>query len=327
MRKYSDIIGVTLLLALVPLFVGDSAYYMRVATIALVYMSWTVAFNLIFGHTKQLFLCLNALAGAAAYVAIVLTKQFGVSPWISVWIGVATAGALGALFSYVSVVRGLGVIFLGIITLAFTLIFHNVLLGLRELTNGETGLVSKGLGIPLLEDARAAYYIFFGLLLVATVVYCMLMDSRMGVAVRALSDDELTAQLSGVNVTGYKVLFAAIGSGLLGLTGAFYGFYNEIISPSIFSFVNVDIPVLIALLLGGIRTRIGPIIGAAVFAAIDELVRPFGQMNVLVYGALLIVLFLAFRDGLVPMLHKAFRASPLDGRPAGPAIGSARVRQ
>ena len=66
-----------------------------------------------------------------------------------------------------------------------------------------------------------------------------------------------------------------------------------------FSFVGIDIPVLIALLLGGMRTRMGPVIGAAAFALIEELVRPFGQLNVLVYGVLLIVLFVAFREGLV----------------------------
>lgn len=309
MKKYADLVVIAVLLALVPVLAGSSPYYMRLATLALVYMSWTVAFNLIFGHTKQLFLCLNALAGAAAYVTIVLTKQLELSPWVTVPIGVATAAGLGALFSYVSVLRGLGIIFLGIVTLAFSLIFHNLVLGLREFTNGETGLVTRAMGFPLLEQRMTAYYIFLGVLLVALVVYYALMASRMGMAVRALSDDELTAELSGVDVTWYKVLAAAVGSAILGLAGSLYAFYNGIVSPSVFSFVNIDIPVLIALLLGGMRTRLGPIIGAAAFAVIEELVRPFGQLNVLVYGILLIVLFVAFREGLVPMLRKTLKLS------------------
>ncbi len=309
MTKYADLVVIAALLALVPLAAGGSPYYMRLATLALVYMSWTVAFNLIFGHTKQLFLCLNALAGSAAYVTIVLTKQFALSPWITVPIGVATAAGLGALFSYVSVLRGLGIIFLGIVTLAFSLIFHNLVLGLREFTNGETGMVTRGLGFALLESRMTAYYLFLAVLLVALVVYYALMASRMGMAVRALSDDELTAELSGVNVTWYKVLAAAVGCAILGLAGSLYAFYNGIVSPSVFSFVNIDIPVLIALLLGGMRTRLGPIIGAAAFAVIEELVRPFGQLNVLVYGVLLIVLFVSFREGLVPMLRKTLKLS------------------
>jgi ABC-type branched-subunit amino acid transport system permease subunit len=309
MKKYADLVILALVLALVPAVASGSPYYLRLATLTLVYMAWTVAFNLIFGDTKQLFLCLNALAGAAGYVTVVLTKQFDLSPWLSVPIGVATAAGLGALFSYVAVLRGLGIIFVGIVTLAFSLIFHNLVLGLRQFTNGETGLVTRGLGFPLLEQPLPAYYLFLAVLLIALGVYYALMASRMGMAVRALSDDELTAELSGVDVTWYKVLAAAVGSAILGLVGSLYAFYNGIVSPSVFSFVSIDIPVLIALLLGGMRTRLGPIIGAAAFALIEELVRPFGQLNVLVYGILLIVLFVAFREGLVPMLRKTLGVS------------------
>jgi branched-chain amino acid transport system permease protein len=300
--------GLALLLALVPAAASGSPYYMRLATLALVYMAWTVAFNLIFGHTKQLFLCLNALAGTAGYVAVVLALQLKLSPWVSVPAGVAAAAALGALFSYVSVLRGLGVIFLGIVTLAFSLIFHNLVLGLRQFTNGETGLVTRGLGFPLLEQPLPAYYVFLAVLLGALGVYHGLMSSKSGMAFRALSDDELTAELSGIDVTRYKVLAAAVASAILGLTGALFAFYNGIVSPSVFSFVGIDIPVLIALLLGGMRTRFGPVLGAAAFALIEEVVRPFGQLNVLVYGVLLIVLFSAFREGLVPVLARASAA-------------------
>ena len=302
--RYADLALLAVLLALVPVIAADSPYYLRIATLAVVYMGWTIAFNLIFGHTKQLFLCLGALAGSAAYVTAVLTQQLALSPWITVPIGVAAAAGLGALFSYVSVLRGLGVIFLGIVTLAFSLIFQNLVLGLRQFTNGETGLVTRGLGFALLNQPVAAYCLFVAVLALALLAYCSVMGSRMGFAFRALSDDELTAELSGIDVTACKVVAAALASALIGLGGTLYGFYNGIISPSLFSFVSVDIPVLISLLLGGMRTRLGPIIGAAVFALIEEFVRPFGQLNVLVNGVLLIVLFVAFREGLVAMLRK-----------------------
>jgi branched-chain amino acid transport system permease protein len=305
--RYTDLVLLAVVLVLVPAVIGDSPYYLRIATLTLAYMAWTVAFNLIFGHTKQLFLCLGAIAGAAAYVAVVLTKQLQLSPWLTVPIGVGTAAALGALFSYVSVLRGLGVIFVGIVTLAFSLIFQNLVLGLRQFTNGETGLITRGLGFALLEKPLSSYYLFLAVLALALLAYCFLMASRLGMAFRALSDDELTAELSGINVTACKVVAASVGSAIMGLVGALYAFYNGIVSPSVFAFVDVDIPVLIALLLGGMRTRMGPIIGAAAFALIEELVRPFGQLNVLVYGILLIVLFVAFREGLVPMLRKTFR--------------------
>jgi branched-chain amino acid transport system permease protein len=129
-------------------------------------------------------------------------------------------------------------------------------------------------------------------------------------AFRALSDDELTAELSGIDVTRYKVLAATVASAILGLSGALFAFWNGIVSPSVFSFVGIDIPVLIALLLGGMRTRFGPVIGAAAFALLEEAVRPWGQLNVLVYGVLLIVLFSTFREGVVPALAMLRRTFP-----------------
>ncbi len=301
------LLAVAVLLVLVPLATGGSPYYLRITTLMLVYMTYAVAFNMIFGHTKQLFLCLGALTGSSAYLSVVLTKELGLSPWLTIPLGTLLAGCLGGLFSYVSVRRGLGVIFLGIVTLAFSLIFYNVVLGLREFTNGETGIVTRGLGAGVLERAPGNYYVFFALLMLSLVLYHILMGSRIGVAFRALSDDEFTAELAGIDVTWYKVLAASLGSLLMGIVGGFYAYYNGLISPAMFTLIHVDIIVLITLLFGGMGTLLGPILGGAAFTVIDELVRPFGQLNVLVYGALLIVLFLAFREGLVAVLRNILR--------------------
>lgn len=294
-------------LASVPVVLGGGLHSSRITTVMLAYMTYTVAFNLIFGHTKQLFLCVGALAGSSAYLSVVLVRELGLPPVLTIGLGTLFAAALGGLLSYVAVRRALGVIFVGVVTLAVSLIFQNLLLGLREYTNGETGLVTEGLGIGLARHPAASYYVFLALLLVALALYLGLLSSRAGVAFRALSEDELTAELAGIDVTRYKVLAAVVGSALLGLAGALFADYNGFISPSIFSLAHVDIVILIALLLGGMRTLLGPVIGGAVFAVIDEAVRPFGQVTVLVYGVLLIVLFLAFRDGLVPLLRRATR--------------------
>jgi len=166
---YAALILVGLVLVLLPLATGGSPYYLRIITLMLVYMAYAVAFNMIFGHTKQLFLCLGALAGSSAYVSVVLTRELGFSPWVSIPLGILFSGFLGGLFSYVSVRRGLGVIFLGVVTLAFSLIFYNVILGLREYTNGETGIVTRGMGVGMLEPA--SYYAFLVVLMGSLVLY------------------------------------------------------------------------------------------------------------------------------------------------------------
>lgn len=301
---YAALIVVGLILALLPLATGGSPYYLRIITLMLVHMAYAVGFNMIFGHTKQLFLCLGALAGSSAYLSVVLTRELGASPWVTIPLGILLAGSLGGLFSYVSVRRGLGVIFLGVVTLAFSLIFHNVILGLREYTNGETGIVTRGLGVGVLERSPSSYYMFLVVLMGSLVVYHLVMRSRVGVAFRALSDDAFTAELAGIDIVWYKVLAASIGSVLMGVVGSFFAYYNGLVSPSLYSLVTVDIVVLITLLLGGMGSLVGPVVGGAVFTVIDELVRPFGHLNVLVYGTLLIALFLSFREGLVAVLRR-----------------------
>jgi branched-chain amino acid transport system permease protein len=91
---------------------------------------------------------------------------------------------------------------------------------------------------------------------------------------------------------------------LIGLVGALYADVNGFISPSVFVLGHVDIPVFVALLLGGMRTLLGPVVGAVLFSAVDEVVRPFGQLTVLTYGTLMVVLVLLFREGVVTAAHR-----------------------
>jgi branched-chain amino acid transport system permease protein len=305
--RAAPVLATGAVLALLPWIVGTGIYSLRITTLMLVMIIYTVAFNIVFGHTRQLFLCLGALAGLSAYLSVILMREVKLAPAAAIALGTLSAAALGAALSYVAARRGLGIIFVGIVTLVVSLIFQNLLLGLRQYTNGETGIVTQGLGFGLAARAVAAYYVFLVLLLLALGIYQWLMGGRPGLAFGALSEDEMTAELAGIDVTRYKVLAAAIGSSIIGLAGALFADVNGFISPTVFTLAHVDIVVLIALLLGGMRTLLGPVIGAAAFTLIDELVRPFGQATVLAYGILLIVLFLAFRQGLVPFVRRVTR--------------------
>ncbi len=303
LADYVTLLLVAVVLALVPLGLGGSAYYLRIATLMLIYMAYAVAFNIIFGHTRQLFLCVGALAGSSAYISVVLVMKMSLSPWVTIPVGIVSAAILGGVFSYVSVRRGLGVIFVGIVTLVFSMIFQNLILGLRELTNGETGIETKGLGPGVLEPGLGSYYVILGLLMVCLILYHLLMRSRAGTAFRAIADDEFAAELAGIDVTMYKVLAAAVGSALIGAVGAIYAYYGGFINPTVYALVSVDIVVLVTLLLGGMGTLVGPVLGGVLFTVLDEIVRPLGRLNVLVYGVLMIVLVITFRQGLVAVLR------------------------
>ncbi|MER3460435.1 MAG: branched-chain amino acid ABC transporter permease [candidate division GAL15 bacterium] len=321
-RKALPVLAAAAVLSAVPAVLGGSPYQMRIATLMLVLASYAVAFNVLFGHTNQLFLCVGALASLGGYGSVLLVRDLHVFPLAAVGVAAVLSAGVGGFLSYVSVRRGFGVLFVGIVTLAVSLMLHNLLLGLREVTNGETGIVTRGLGVGLAEDPYRAYYTLLAVLVASLWAYRWLFSSPHGVALHALSEDEVSAELSGIDVTRYKVACATASSGLVGLVGALYADLNGFISPSVYTVGHVDIPVLIALLLGGMRT----LVGAVLFSAVDELVRPFGQLTVLAYGVLLVVLFLVFRQGAVPLVQGALshRLRPAF-RPAGLAGGASRA--
>lgn len=316
-QAYVPVVAIVILLALVPLGIGDSRTFMSLATNVLVFAAYATAFNVIFGSTGQLFLCLGALAGVAGYSSAILSDRAGLPLVLTIALGTIASGVLGALFSWVSVRRSLDVIFTGIVTLTFSLGFSNLVLGQREYTGGETGLVVEAGQGSFLGDLVPAYYVFLFLIGTYLALFRWLQRSHFGWAFRALKDDEMSAELAGVNVARYRVWAGAIGSAMLGLVGALYTHHEGFISPSTFAFAHVDVRTLAMLAFGGIGTLVGPVVGAVSFGVIDELLRDLGQLRVAVYGAILVALFLGFRSGITPAISGLFRRVSNQGADRG----------
>ena len=294
-------------LALVPFWLGDSRVLMGVAVLGLTFACYTIGFNLIFGSTGQLFLCVGALAGIGGYGGAILADTVGLPMILSIILATIAAGLVGALLSWIAVRRSLGVIFTGIITLIFALAFENLLLGLGGVTGGESGFSISSGADGLLRRQIPPYYVMLGLVLVFLLAHGLLRRSHVGWAFRALRDDEVAAELTGVDVARYRVYAALIGAAMLGMAGATYAFSEGRISPTTFGFAQVDVVVLVMLAFGGIGTLFGPILGAITFTAIDEVLIELGQLRVLVYGLLIIVLFLWIPRGVIPTLGDLLR--------------------
>ena len=287
--------------------ISSNPYHVRIFTIVVLYASFVYAANIIIGESRQLFLCMSALAGISAYTSSILSISLGINPWLTIPAGILFSAAVGGLLSYVSIVRGLGEIFVAIVTLTFTLIFENVVLGLRWLTMGETGLVTPALWWPFQEIAGkrvAGYYTILIFTLLVTLLYANLVRSRLGVALRAIRSDRVSAEVVGIDVTRYNVIAAAIGSGILALGGAFYGYFIGMISPGIFS-PSMDIAIILMLVLGGIRTLYGPLIGSVAIVFVLETTRGLGQLTLTFLGVLLVVLILTFREGISSIIERA----------------------
>lgn len=294
------------LLALVPLWLSDSRVLMTVAILGLGFAGYTIGFNLIFGSTGQLFLCVGALAGIGGYAGAIFADTVGLPIPIAILLATLASSIVGGLLSWVAVSRSLGVIFTGIITLIFSLAFENLLLGLRDLTGGENGFLIESGRDSVLTGRVSAYYLMLTLVLVFLVVHGLLRRSHIGWAFRALRDDEVAAELAGIHVARYRVYAALIGAAMLGMIGALYGFTQGRVSPTTYQFAEVDVVVVVMLAFGGIGSLLGPILGAVTFTAINEFLSGFGHFRLVPYGALVVILFLWIPRGVIPTLRPLF---------------------
>lgn len=316
-RAYLPVLLAAAPLALLPLWLGDSPTYMGISTGLLVAAGYAAGFNVILGMTGQLFLAIGAIAGVGGYTCAILADRVGVPVVVAVVAGTLLASALGALFSWVSVRRSLGVIFTGIVTLTFSLGFENLLLGQRELTGGEDGMPVEAGRELFIGQLVPGYYTILVVLVGFLVLFRFLERSHHGWAFRALKDDRTAAELAGVDVARHRIHAGATGAAMVGLTGALYALNEGRVTPTAFEFANVDVGSLVVLALGGLGTLLAPVVGAVLLALLEEFVlRGLGTLRVAVYGLVLTTLFLFLRGGVAGLVGR------LRGRDDHPVPGA-----
>ena len=146
--------------------------------------------------------------------------------------------------------------------------------------------------------------------------------SHVGWAFRALHDDEVAAELAGVNVSRYRIYAATIGSAMIGLTGALIAYSAGFISPATYSFDRVDVRVLVMVAFGGLGTLLGPVIGASVFAILDERLTASLELREVLYGVFVIAIFLF--SGEASCTHSS-RCTAVSAARAAPSQRSRRL--
>ncbi len=211
--------------------------------------------------------------------------------------------------SWIAVSRSLDVIFTGIVTLAFSLSYENLVLGLRDLTSGESGVRVTAAKETFLGDDVPAYYVLLAVLGAYLIVFRLIQRSHIGWAFRAFRDDEVAAELAGINVARFRVYAGTIGSAMLGFVGGLYAHAEGLIGPSTFGFGHVDVRTLVMLAFGGIGSLLGPVLGAVVFTVLDEWLVNYSQLRLMIYGLVIIGLFLGFRRGAIPAIQSRFGRS------------------
>jgi branched-chain amino acid transport system permease protein len=299
MIKYLTVAVIFAIVVVLPGFMNN--YAISVAQSAMFYMLLALGLNVIVGYCGMCDLGFAAKFAIGAYTTGILIKTFGWNFWltlpISVLVSIIAAVAIGAP------TLKLRSDYLAIVTLGFAEI--RITARNLDITGRASGIVNlprpSFLGIDLTHISHW-YYVFLVLVVLFIFISYRLRHSRFGRALSYIREDEDAAQAMGVNTTRYKLYAYIIGAVLGGITGSFYAVKMTTISPTSFDFTQ-SANILLAVILGGMGKIPGVIVGAAFFAIFPEVFRdiPFvGNMRMLFFGLLLVVVMITRPQGLWP---------------------------
>jgi ABC-type branched-subunit amino acid transport system permease subunit/ABC-type branched-subunit amino acid transport system ATPase component len=289
-----------------PAFVGANSYALFVATQLGIYIVAAIGLNLLAGYAGQVSLGHAAFIAIGAYSVALLTVDHHWPFLGAALVGMALAAGLGVLAALPSF--RLNTWYFAFITLAFALVFEKMIVEWRWLTKGFAGVI----GVPppsLLGYAlgpRALYYVVAATAIAAFLIVRNIVRSRFGRAFVAVRDVEPAALAVGASPSRVKMLAFVISAALAGAGGAFFAVQKTVVTPDDFT-ADFSIFFLLTVVLGGLGTLWGPVIGALVFFLIPELLAGLQSWRMLIYGCLLLALMLFAPHGLVGALRQAWR--------------------
>nr|WP_221625686.1 branched-chain amino acid ABC transporter permease [Halobellus ruber] len=310
--------------AVAPIPVAGSGYYIGVLSRVLLFALFALALNIVFGHNDQLFLFMGGLGGIGAYTTALVADTVGVTAWLALPVAALLCGGIALSVSWISARRRFTVILISILTLNLQLVFTEVFVGARDLTGGSTGFpyelfslsgVAETAGVP---TPVVLYYVILAFLIAGMVLYIWLINSKYGMAFEAIREDETAAESIGIDVVRYKTIAGFVAGVIIGIAGTLLAREATYITPSIFTFLAVDVIALVVLIVGGIRQTYGPIVGAVVVEAIEAALSNYAaNWRAAIFGALLIVLFLYFRSGVIVTVRDVLDDDVLPGGGSG----------
>jgi branched-chain amino acid transport system permease protein len=193
-------------------------------------------------------------------------------------------------------------IYLAIATWAFAESVRITLSMTYQVTRGDLGLAVPKLFLGA-GRAIACYYLFLGLAVLTVLTIVLINHSRMGYYLRAIRDDEIVARVMGIHTTRWKILSFIVSSGIAGIAGAFYGHYNGLLTPVMVDFNEMAF-IVIMVVIGGIRTIAGPVIGAILIELLTETFREFGEVRMVIFALAVIAIARLYREGAMGVVRQ-----------------------
>lgn len=298
------IVGAVIAL-LLPLVI--QSYWLHVLIAAYFYALLASSWALLAGYGGQFSFGHMAFMAIGAYTTGLATIHWEISLLWGIVLGTLIAGVAGLA------IGGLTLRFkpayLALFTIAFSEILRTIIRAESQITRGDRGLRVPAL-FPEAISRVPPYYVMLGVLLLSLIFMYWLTQSRVGLFLRAIREDEEAAAARGVDVVRYKVLAFVVTSMLAGVAGAIYAHYITIITPNIMVIPQMGLVIAMAII-GGVESLAAAAIGAILIQISLEELRDFQHWRMVIFGALLVLTLRFARDGLlIGLFQRVFKLGP-----------------
>jgi branched-chain amino acid transport system permease protein len=287
-----------------------SLYQTNIMITALIYVVVGLGLNIVVGLAGLLDLGYVAFYAVGAYSYALLNVHYGVTFWMALPIGAALALLFGIMLGF-PVLRLRGD-YLAIVTLGFGEIIRLVLENWNAFSFGPSGIANIpkpglfGLDLGLQQSTTYIYFLMIGLALMTIFVVRRLQDSRIGRAWIALREDEVACQAMGIDKTRTKLSAFALGATWAGMGGVVFAAKTTFINPTSFT-IWESIIILCVVVLGGMGSILGVIVGALILILLPEYLRTFSEFRMLIFGVILVMMMVFRPGGIISNVRRTYK--------------------
>jgi len=305
------VILVAILFIILPFIIN--AYWVDVLFFFGVYALLGLSLNIVLGEVGLFDLGHMGFMAIGAYTTAILNTTFGIPIIVLLPISAIAAGAFAWLVcSPIIHLRG---DYLCIVTIGMgeivRLTLNNNPFGITGGSNGVYGIDFPSFGSIFVVDNSTKFYYYIWLIVGLTIIGLVnLQRSRIGRAWNCIREDEIAAESTGIDVRYYKLLAFVLGAGLAGVAGNIYATKLMIVSPESFSFME-SCMLFCIVLIGGMGSIPGVLIGAAAISLFPEVFRAFAQYRMLIFGVAMVIMMIFRPGGIWPRKRGAFKFKPL----------------
>ncbi len=289
---------VLIFFAIIPLIL-ESPYYMHLFNMVGIFILLTTGLNIIIGFGGQFALAQAAFYVFGAYASALLTIHTG----MSFWVALPLSGILTAIVGLLIGIPSLRVTghYLAILTFGLAVVIHEIIINWTELTNGPQGIpkiVQPALFGFKFDSDHKYFYIIFIITILGIIFVKKMINSRTGRALVALRESYIAAEAMGINTFYYKTLAFTISAFYAGIAGSLYAHLVTFISPDLGG-VHELLTIFAMMIIGGLGTIGGPILGAGIITFGNEYLRVLGDLRMVFYGLMILLFVIYLPNGLI----------------------------